>query len=201
VTEDAKPASGTPVSRSRKFGFRLAQYILLQMVIAALCILALRHPLPEPPARYLASDVTLTDRGASRAVTLPAFVPSRSGMNDPAVFSTRFDCSKSGPDDAWSVYVPRFTNGIEIVVNGIEIFDSRRDPSANRPDRATPEIAVIPASVLREGANDLVIRLYVWGPVSGFLDRLFVGPDDVLRPYFEERTLLFVTLPMVFSAW
>jgi signal transduction histidine kinase len=134
-------------------------------------------------------------------VTLPAFAPSRSGMNDPADFSTRFDWSKTGEDDAWSVYVPRFTNGIEIVVNGIEILDSRRDPSANRSDRATPEIAVIPASLLREGANDLVIRLYVWGPVSGFLDRLFVGPDEVLRPYYEKRTLLFVTLPTVFAAW
>ena len=86
--------------------------------------------------------------------------------------------------------MPRFTNGIEIIVNGIEIFDSRRDPSANRPDRATPEIAVIPASLLRNGTNDLVVRLYAWGPLSGFLDQLFVGPDDVLRPYYEERTLL-----------
>jgi signal transduction histidine kinase len=206
VTNDAKPAIGTPVSRSRKFGFRLAQYFLLQAVIAALCILALRHPLPEPPSRYLVRDVTLNDRGASRTITLPAFVASRSGMNDPAEFSTRFEWSRTGPDDAlsegaWSVYAPRFVNGVEIVVNGIEIFDSRRDPSANRPDRATPEIAVIPASLLREGTNDLVIRLYVWGPVSGFLDRLFVGRDDALRPYYEERTLLFVTLPMVFSAW
>jgi signal transduction histidine kinase len=201
VTEDAKPASAALVSRSRKFASRLAQYVLLQAVIAALCILALRHPLPEPPSRYLVGRFTLADRGAARSVTLPAFVPSRSGMNDPADFSTRFDWSKTGEDDAWSVYVPRFTNGIEIVVNGIEILDSRRDPSANRSDRATPEIAVIPASLLREGANDLVIRLYVWGPVSGFLDRLFVGPDEVLRPYYEKRTLLFVTLPTVFAAW
>jgi signal transduction histidine kinase len=200
VTEDAKPASAARVSRSRKFASRLAEYVLLQVVIAALCVLALRHPLPEPPSRYLAGAFTLQDRGATRSVTLPAFVASRSGMNDPAVFSTRFDWSKTD-EDAWSVYVPRFTNGIEIVVNGIEILDSRRDPSANRPDRATPEIAVIPASLLREGANDLVIRLYVWGPVSGFLDRLFVGPDDLLRPPYEERMLLFVTLPTVFSAW
>ncbi len=201
MTDAAKPASGARLSRSRNVVSRLVQYVLLQALIAALCILALRHPLPEPPARYLAGDFTLVDRGVSRAVALPAFVPARAGMSDPAEFSTRFDWSKAGADDAWSVYVPRFTNGIEIVVNGIELFDSRRDPSANRPDRATPEIAVIPASLLREGANDLVIRLYAWGPVSGFLDRLFVGPDDVLRPYYEGRALLFLTLPMVFSAW
>jgi signal transduction histidine kinase len=201
MTDAAKPANGVPLARSRKLVSRLAQYVLLQALIAALCILALRHPLPEPPARYLVGDFTLVDRGASRAITLPAFVPSRAGMSDPAEFSARFDWSKTGADDAWSVYVPRFTNGIEIIVNGIEILDSRRDPSANRPDRATPEIAVIPASLLREGANKVMIRLYAWGPMSGFLDRLFVGPDDVLRPYYEGRTLLFLTLPMVFSAW
>jgi signal transduction histidine kinase len=201
MTDAAKPATGVLASRSRKFVSRLAQYALLQALIAALCILALRYPLPEPPARYLAGTFTLVDRGASRSITLPAFVPARSGMSDPVAFSTRFDWSRTGADDAWSVYVPRFTNGIEILVNGTEILDSRRDPSANRPDRATPEIAVIPASLLRAGQNDLVIRLYAWGPMSGFLDRLFVGPDDVLRPYYEGRTLLFLTLPMVFSAW
>ncbi len=79
--------------------------------------------------------------------------------------------------------------------------NSRRDPSANRPDRATPEIALIPASLLHDGANDLAIRLYIWGPIAGFLDRLYVGPDEALRHFYEERTLLFVTLPMVFAAW
>jgi len=201
VTDAAKPASGALGSRARNVVSRLVQYLLLQAMIAALCILALRHPLSEPPSRYLAGPFTLVDRGSSRSITPPAFVPSRAGMSDPAAFSTRFDWSKAGSGEAWSVYVPRFTNGIEIIVNGIEIFDSRRDPSANRPERATPEIAVIPASLLHEGANDLVIRLYAWGPLSGFLDRLFVGPDDVLRPYYEKRTLLFLTLPVVFSAW
>src|SRR5262249_12372255 len=86
-------------------------------------------------------------------------------------------------------------------VNGIVIHDSRRDPAANRPDRNTPEIADIPASLLRDGANDLSIRLFVWGPIPGFLDRVWVGPDEALRPYYDLRTLLFVTLPVVFSAW
>ena len=97
--------------------------------------------------------------------------------------------------------LPRFTNGVEVAVNGVVILDSRRNPAANRPDRNTPEIAVIPASLLRDGANDLAIRLFVWGPITGFLDRLYVGPDDVLRPSYDTRTLLFVTLPVVFSAW
>ena len=52
------------------------------------------------------------------------------------------------------MFLPRFTNGVEVTVNGVVILDSRRDPAANRPDRNTPQIAVIPASVLRDGAND-----------------------------------------------
>ena len=99
------------------------------------------------------------------------------------------------------MFLPRFTNGVEVTVNGVVILDSRRDPAANRPDRNTPEIAVIPASVLRDGANDLSIRLFVWGPISGFLDRVYVGPDELLRPSYDLRTLMFVTLPVVFSAW
>ena len=105
------------------------------------------------------------------------------------------------PRRAWSVFLPRFTNGVEVAVNGVVILDSRRNPAANRPDRNTPEIAVIPASVLRDGANDVSIRLFIWGPITGFLDRVWVGPDELLRPSYNLRTLLFVTLPVVFSAW
>jgi signal transduction histidine kinase len=202
VTELAKPASsGAQAGRSRSFGWRLSQYLLLQAVIALFCIIALRHPVAEPPSGYLLSSFTLTDRGTTRTVTLPDRVPSRLSMNEPALYAAHFDWSHSGDSGEWSVYVPRFANGIEIVINGVAILDSRRDPTANRQDRATPEIAVIPAALLREGANDLLVRLYVWGPISGFLDHIFVGPDEVLRPFYETRTLLFVTLPTVFSAW
>ena len=39
------------------------------------------------------------------------------------------------------------------------------------------------------------------GTTRGFLDTVYVGPDAALRPAYETRTLLFVTLPVVFSAW
>ena len=104
-------------------------------------------------------------------------------MNEPAVLHRHTSPgARAKRRQAWSVYLPRFTNGVVVSVNGVEILDSRRDPSANRPDRATPEIAVIPASLLRDGSNELVIRLFVWGPISGFLDRVYVGPDAELRP-------------------
>ncbi len=195
----AKPSS--PPLRARNGFARLVQYGLLQAVIIGLCIFVLQHRLPEPPARTLVTSFSLNDRGETRPVTPPAFVPSRNSMDDQAVFTGRFDWSPREAGRAWSVYLPRFTNGVIVEVNGVEILDSRRDPSANRSDRATPEIATIPAALLREGANELVIRLLVWVPISGFLDRVYVGPDEDLRRFYEQRTLWFVTLPIVFAAW
>jgi hypothetical protein len=70
-------------------------------------------------------------------------------MDDPPLYTGHFQWPKDEPQHAWSVLVPRFTNGVEVTVNGVVILDSRRDPVANRPDRNIPVIAVIPASLLR----------------------------------------------------
>ncbi len=199
---DAAPT--TIVSGRRRWPKRtslLVQYLLLQPIIIALCLFVLRVPPPEPSSRYLVTDFSLREDGVERSVTLPHFTASRFSLNDPPLYRGQFTWPASETRDAWSVLLPRFTNAVEVAVNGVVILDSRRNPAANRPDRNTPEIAVIPASVLRDGANDLAIRLFVWRPITGFLDRLYVGPDAMLRPSYDTRTLLFVTLPVVFSAW
>jgi hypothetical protein len=201
VTDEAVKPVSLGSLKSRKALSWLFQYVLLQALIAIVCVIALRHPLSEPPSRYVVSTFNLQDRGTTRSVTLPDFVPSRLSMQDPATYTGSFNWNEGEAPSALSVYLPRFTNGVQVTVNGVEILDSRRDPSANRLDRATPEIAVIPASLLRDGPNELAVRLFVWGPISGFLDRVYVGPDAALRPFYEHRTLLFVNLPMVFAAW
>jgi hypothetical protein len=207
VTDDVAATSGFSIPERRRLRVaRFAQYILIQALIAVACIFALRQSLPEPPARYLVSEFSAKEGGSERAVTLPHYTSSRFSLNDPPVYSGHFAWPGNSPPGteahgAWSVYLPRFSNGVEVAVNGVVILDSRRDPAANRPDRNAPEIAVIPASLLRDGANDLTLRLFVWGPLTGFLDSAYVGPDQTLRPYYEQRTLLFVTLPVVVSAW
>jgi signal transduction histidine kinase len=180
---------------------RLIQYLLLQALIVAACIFALRQSLPEPPAEYLVATFGLSERGVERAVTLPYFSSLRHAMDDPPRFTGHFNRPAGEAGRAWSVFLPRFTNGVEVAVNGVVILDSRRNPAANRPDRNTPEIAVIPASALRDGANTVSTRLFIWGPITGFLDRVWVGPDELLRPSYDLRTLVFVTLPVVFSSW
>ena len=180
---------------------RIIQYVLLQALLSALCVLGLMQSLPAPPAEYRLTAFRLTEGGSERAVTLPQFTAPRYAIEESPRFAAQFVRPAAEARRLWSVFLPRFTNGVEVSVNGVVIHDSRRDPAANRPDRNTPQIADIPAPLLRDGVNDLSIRLFVWGPIPGFLDRVWVGPDEVLRPYYDRRTLLFVTLPVVFSAW
>lgn len=194
-------AAGEASSTGRIWAYRIGGYLLIEALIALACILLLRQSLPEPPARYRLTEAMLVDAGGERAVSLPHHFPSRLTLNDPPLYRLHFERPFADAGQAWSVFLPRFTNGVEVAVNGAVILDSRRDPDANRPDRNTPEIATIPAPLLHDGANELTVRLFVWGPLTGFLDRLYVGPDEALRPAYLRRSALFLTLPVVFSAW
>lgn len=109
--------------------YPLVQYVLLQALIAVICVVALQHPLPEPPARY---GVTAVD---AREVTLPNFARARSPADDQPVYGGQFTWQGQDPQHAWSVFVPRFTNAVEVAVNGVVVLDSHRDPAATRPDR------------------------------------------------------------------
>ncbi|MBR1194947.1 histidine kinase [Bradyrhizobium sp. AUGA SZCCT0240] len=201
MSEDAAIEAPPGEVRRRLQGSRLLQYVLLQLLIAIACGFILRQPLPAPPENYAVTEFRLRQGDTERSVTLPHFASARSPADDQPTYTGRFTFPAEQPPRAWSIYLPRFTNAAEVAVNGVVVLDTRRDPVANRPDRSTPQIAVIPSALLHGGSNELTIRVLVWGPISAFLDTPYVGPDNVVRPYYDRRALLFVTLPIVFSAW
>ena len=180
---------------------RLAGYLLLQAAIVLVCLLVQKLPLPEPPERYRLNQAVLSLGGAEQSVQLPYLLPGDTVGSGPAVFALSFERPAGARNEAWSVEVPRCVNRIEIAVNGDIILDSLRHPPANRPDRNMPEIAAIPAALISDGQNLLTVTLHTWGPLTGFLDHVYVGPDEALRPAYDQRILLFWTLPIVFSAW
>lgn len=188
-------------TRCRLIVSRLVPYLLFQALIVIATILGLRLLAPSDPDDFALSGFSLREDGAMRPVTLPHFTSSRYSLADPPLYTGAFTFRRADAASGWSVFLPRFSNAVEVAVNGVVVLDSRRDANANRPDRNTPQIAVIPASLLHDGSNDITVRLFVWGPLKGFLDTVYVGPDAALRPAYETRTLLFVTLPVVFSAW
>lgn len=187
--------------RRRLIVSRLVPYLLFQALVVIATILGLRLLAPSDPDDFALSGFSLREDGATSPVTLPHFTSSRYSLADPPLYTGAFTFRRADAASGWSVFLPRFSNAVEVAVNGVVVLDSRRDANANRPDRNTPEIGMIPASLLHDGSNDLTVRLFVWGPLKGFLDTIYVGPDAALRPAFETRTLLFVTLPVVFSAW
>jgi signal transduction histidine kinase len=202
VTSLAAPqSSASRSSRSSARFSRLAIHFLVQALVAAACVLLLGLPLPAPSPSWRLTDARLIQSGAEREVVLPDRPAKPSTPDQPWVYALPFDAHDVTTDRPWSVLLPRFTNRVEVAVNGVFIFDSRRDGAANRPGRNTPELVIVPASLVDNGANTLTVRLHVWGPLSGFLDPVYVGPDDELRPAYERRALLFVTAPVIFSAW
>ncbi|PDT91809.1 histidine kinase [Bradyrhizobium sp. Y36] len=201
IAAKAAPKTAAKPARRRVLASRLVPYLLLQTLIVIVTILGLRLLQPSDPEDFAVNDFSAREDGLTRPVTLPHFTSSRYSLADPPVYAGAFTFRSADAASGWSVFLPRFSNAVEVAVNGVVVLDSRRDANANRPDRNTPQIAVIPASLLRESANEMTVRLFVWGPLKGFLDTVYVGPDVALRPAYERRTLLFVTLPVVFSAW
>jgi signal transduction histidine kinase len=200
VSEIAAKAPAKP-ARRRLLASRLLPYLLLQALIVIATVIGLRLLQPSDPDEFAVSGFSLREDGVTRPVTLPHFTASRYSLADPPLYTGTFTFRRDEAASGWSVYLPRFSNAVEVAVDGVVVLDSRRDANANRPDRNTPQLASIPSSLLREGPNEITIRLFVWGPLKGFLDTVYVGPDAALRPAYETRTLLFVTLPVVFSAW
>lgn len=182
--------------------YRPAGYLAFLAAVAAVCVFIFQLRPPDPAARYeLAHAQRFDADGNVRSLALP-YRHARADTTRPSfTYVTHFDYRPSPEGDRWSVFVPGFTSGIEVAVNGAVLLDTRLHPGAGRVDRNTPAIAFIPPALLREGSNELSVRLFVWGPISGYLDRLYVGPDAELRPSFDTRFFLFSTVPLVLAAW
>ncbi len=179
----------------------LLLYLALQPVIIVLCILARQIGPPLPPAVYELSGVELQDAtGQFRSVDLPDFRPVSEDATSSAIYRVSLERPTTQKDVAWSIFVPRFTTGVQFEVNGSMIHDTHRNVMSRRPDRNTSAIATIPESLLHEGRNELIIHLVTWGPVGGYLDSVYAGPDKVLRPVHDQRSIMFETLPLILVA-
>ena len=96
--------------------------------------------------------------------------------------------------EAWAVLLPRLRMNAAVYVNGAFLGDGGRfeEPIARNWNR--PLYFTVPADLLRAGANTLHIRLLGDPNLHAGLFGLSVGPDRELRPEYEQRFFLKVTL-------
>ncbi|WP_250152636.1 sensor histidine kinase [Ancylobacter radicis] len=180
---------------------RIGLFAVLQLLVVVTCLLLMQQAPPTPPAAYAIRSATLVANGESTQVSLPFLLHSTFTMADPPVFESSFQYHPDSAGTPWAIMLPRFANAVEVRINGQNVLDTRLDPVANRQLQNPSVIATIPDTMLREGRNDLSMRLYVWGPLRGYLDRVFIGPRAELSPAYRLRNFLFSTLPLIFKAW
>ncbi|TPP11189.1 sensor histidine kinase [Rhizobium glycinendophyticum] len=177
-------------------------FLLLQLAIVFICIQIRQIPFPRPSEAYRVEKLWREEATDDwHPVILPDYRPTAGITPTSTTYRAQFQWSPSDAGTPIAVFVPRFTTTIAIAINGSIIEDTARDPSKRRPDRNTPVLAPIAQSLLKPGNNQVTITLQVWGPLQGYLDSLYIGPDPVMRAAHDLRQFLFGTLPMVLGAW
>ncbi|MDH4414912.1 MAG: ATP-binding protein [Rhizobium sp.] len=177
-------------------------FVLLQLAVIIICIQIRQIPLPRPPESNRIEQMWREDAPSDwQAVTLPDHRPTAGLTTTVTTYRGAFEWSPSERETPWAVFVPRFSTTIEIAINGSTIEDTVRDPSKRRPDRNTPVLAPIADSLLKPGTNEITVRLQVWGPLQGYLDSIYIGPDANMRAAYDLRRILFDTLPLILAAW
>lgn len=103
------------------------------------------------------------------------------------------------PLDLWAVYLPRLSMNAAVSVNGHFIGDggTRDAPISRNANR--PLYFSIPTGMLTTGDNAIEVELFTVPSFPGYLDPVLVGPDASLRPRFDLRYLLQITLSQVIA--
>ncbi|WP_448191402.1 sensor histidine kinase [Azospirillum sp. sgz301742] len=104
-------------------------------------------------------------------------------------------------DGLWSLYIPGFQGSVEVSLNGTFLESSVWQQSASEVSAVIPMLVVLPSALLRPGGNEVEITLTKKGIISGFLDKIAIGPDARLRPDHDRRVFLFSTLPRMIDGW
>src|SRR5690606_4415419 len=93
-----------------------------------------------------------------------------------------------------ALYIPQFTGRLQVSLNGVPVTDSTRGQTSLRLGQGAPQLAPLPAQMLRPGENTLALTL--GGRMgAGAIGPVYFGPDAALRDDHEAAHFLVVALP------
>ncbi|PWC45750.1 hypothetical protein [Azospirillum sp. TSO22-1] len=176
--------------------------------IAGWFVLKIAPPSADEAALYIReAAMTVPGEGAdqpataSRMVELPYRCPQRQGADQCAPTLRIVHRHQTADDRLTSLYIPSFRGKVTVFLNGAFVATSEWQQSAAESWTPVPMLIPLPSPLLRSGDNEFLITLAWRGTRPGFLDRVAVGPDTLLRPDHNRRTFLFSTLPRLVDGW
>lgn len=192
-----------PVSVAAK-SRRIRLLLGLHLLVALLSILLGFLPFPAPDARWQIRTARFQLEVASHApadeVALPHNWLTRGPDGTAGFYRVPVNpAALARNGESLAIFIPRFTARVDVLVNGRRIASSGGAPSIETVARNTSLLAPVPAGLWRPYDNLVEIRIETRGILSGFLDRLYIGPEDALRPAFEARTTVFILLPALLA--
>ena len=133
-----------------------------------------------------------------KSVGLPKqWMPGHNGMND-AWFKVPFQLA-AVPQDGLALYATRFERAGRVFINGQRLREigAMVDPLPLNWNRS--QFVVIPAAMLRPGANEIEIQQRQYPYEEATLGALRLGPEASLRPVWERRVFLQNELPEILA--
>ncbi|MEP3891565.1 MAG: ATP-binding protein [Hellea sp.] len=107
--------------------------------------------------------------------------PSRNWLYQLTYFSETPDNSMQ------AIYLPKFSETLQIKVNGTIIDDMPHFAFSQSRRWSRPEIYVLPQGVLAPGVNDIEIKLAAYKNLSSDIFPIYIGPAHVLKASFDRR--------------
>lgn len=120
-------------------------------------------------------------------------------------YRTRFDLNVP-PNRLWAVLLPGVNLAGAVYFNSELIGSSAHMVEPMSQDWNRPLMFTIPNGLLRSGTNELHVRVLSYPSGHGFLAPIFVGPNELLVPSFEDRRFLqlhlsrFITIGTAFMS-
>lgn len=196
------PAAPAAIAATK--GGRIRVVLALHLLVTLLAVLVGLLPFPSPDSRWQITAAPFQLEGATHIGPHEVALPHNWLMREPdgtaGFYTLQVDPAALGPTgESRAIFIPRFTARVDILVNGRRIATSGDAPGIETVARNTSMLAIVPAAVWQPSGNLVQIRIETRGILSGFLDRIYIGPESALRPAHERRTAIFIVLPIVLA--
>ena len=105
---------------------------------------------------------------------------SRPGISGYAWYKTQFTID-SIPDEQWALYIPHINMNAEVYLNEKFLGSGGNMTSVVSRNWNRPQYFTIPETYLKQGLNELTLRLATIKEQGGFLSSLYIGDTENLR--------------------